>query len=325
MLVENTKGYINRVIKIKVPKVTKEKTVSQVIEFLKKESKYFEAIDYIYVIEKSNQLIGVFSVKDLFKFSKETKVESFMKKEIISISPSADHKLISRLILRHGIKSLPVVNKNKLIGVIPPKEITQILNRSLKEDILHLAGIHRSHSQYENTLEIPIRKSLLHRAPWLIVGLVGIILTAAYINIFEKILEKYIILAFFIPAIVYISDALGTQIQTLFIRDLAVMGKELKLHKYIVKQGFISLSISLIMSVLMFLGIISFWGQSYTAIVISIAAFSSLMVTSFTAFLITLIIERSGGDPALGGGPLATVISDATSIIIYFLIATIML
>jgi magnesium transporter len=317
--------HIKKEIRAQVPKVTKEKTISEVIEILKKESKLCESIDYIYVVEKDDNLIGVFSIKDLFRLPKKTKVENFMSKEVIHISPSADYKLILRLALRHEIKALPVVKDNKLIGVIPPKEITQIINKTLRAESFSFAGIHKSHLDYKNTEQIPMYKSITHRMPWLIIGLIGIMTTATFLGSFEGILKKYLILTFFIPTIVYVSGALANQIQTIFTRDLAVTGDKLNIKKYLLKQGTINLFISLIMSILVFIIITLFWNQKYLALVISISSLSALIITSIFSFVITLSIEKFGGDPALGAGPFATVVSDTTSIIIYFAVATAML
>lgn len=318
-------NHIKKVMRTSVPKVTKDKTISEVIEILKKESKICESIDYIYVVEKGNKLIGVFSVKDIFRLPKTTKVESFMLKEVIHISPSADYKIISRLTLRHGIKALPVVKNSKLIGVIPPKEVLQILNKVVRREIFNIAGIHNSHLDYEHTQQVPIYKSISHRIPWLIIGLLGIMATAKFMGAFENILEKYLILAFFVPTIIYISGALANQIQTIFTRDLAVIGDKLNIKKYILKQGAINIIMALAISIIVFTLITLFWNERYLALVISISALTSLIVTSFASFLITLGIEKFGGDPALGAGPFATVVSDATSIIIYFAVATAML
>ena len=307
------------------PTARKEDTVKEVLEMLKKKSKLYESIDYIYVIENNSDLIGVFSIKDLFRLSPSTQVKKFMLTNVISVSPKTPGENAAHTALKHGIKAMPVVESKKLVGVIPPRKLSKILNDSLRKDIFHFAGIHKSHLQYENTLKVPTGKSIIHRIPWLIVGLIGIILTAGFINIFENILEKHLILAFFIPAIVYISSALGTQIQTLYIRDLVVMGEELRVRKYLFKQMSVSIIMAGIISVFMFFIISIFWNQTYIAFVISLAALSALIITSLTAFIITYTIKKSGGDPALGGGPLATVISDATSIIVYFLIATALL
>lgn len=316
---------IKNIMQSEVPKVTKDKTVEEVRTILKEYSKTCESIDYIYVVEKNNRLIGVFSIKELFRSQPKTKVEKFMQTKVISVSPSTTNKALSHLALKHRIKSIPVIESEKLIGVIPPKEVFQILNKTLREETFTFAGIHKSHLEYENAAEIPLYKSVFHRIPWLIFGLIGIMITAYFIGTFEKILEKHIILAFFVPAIVYMSDALGTQIQTIFIRDLAVMGNELKMRKYLIKHGITNIVISTIISILMFATISLFWNQKYLALVISISAFSTLIITGFTAITITWGIKKLGGDPAIGGGPFATVVSDATSIIIYFLVATAML
>src|SRR3989344_842726 len=316
---------IKKVMDPHVPKVTRDQTVEQVKIALKKYSNLCESIDYIYVVEKGNKLIGVFSIKDIFRLPSKTKVSEFMLAKVVSISPETNYKTLAHLALRYRIKSVPVTEAGALIGIIQPKEVFQILNKTLRAETFALAGIHKAHLEYENAEKIPLYKSVSHRIPWLIFGLLGIMVTAYFIGTFEKILEHYIILAFFVPAIVYMSDALGTQIQTIFIRDLAVMGKELKVKNYLLKQGLVSLVMSAIISILMFVVIALFWQQNYLALVISIAAFSTLIITSLTAFLITLGIERLGGDPAIGGGPFATVVSDATSIIVYFLVATAML
>ena len=317
--------HIKKEIRTKFPKVTKEMSVGQTIEILKKQSRDCESIDYIYVVDKSEKLIGVFSIKDLFRFSKNTKIEKFMIKDVIHISSSANYKLISRLTLRHGIKALPVIENNKLIGVIPPKEVLKILNQVVRKEIFDIAGIHKSHLDYEHTQQVPLYKNIVHRIPWLIIGLMGIMVTASFLGSFEKILDEYIILAFFIPTIVYISGALANQIQTIFTRDLAVIGDKINIKRYLVKQGIVNIIMSLIISIVLFFLISIFWSQKYLALVISISALSALMVTSIASFLITFSIEKLGGDPALGAGPFATVVSDATSIIIYFAVATAML
>ncbi len=307
------------------PSITKDSTMQKAIDLLKKQNKKYESIDYIYVTENDGTLVGVLSIKELFKNSPEAKINKIMTQKIISVSPKSLEEHVADLALKYGLKSLPVTESGKLIGMIPPKKINHMINKSLRKDIFHFAGIHHSHLEYENTMQVPLGKSVLHRAPWLIIGLIGIMLTAAFIGTFEIILSKHIILAFFIPVIVYISDALGTQIQTLFIRDLAVMGTKLKVHQYLIKQVLISLIIAIAISFLIFMSISFFWKEQRIGQVIGIAAFSSLMITTLTSIGITYILKKIGKDPALGGGPFATVISDSTSIIVYFLITSAML
>ena len=64
-----------------------------------------------------------------------------------------------------------------------------------------------------------------HRVPWLFMGLLGGLVTVFIISRYEAILALDVRLAFFIPVIVYLSDAVGTQTETIYIRALAYKKK----------------------------------------------------------------------------------------------------
>lgn len=200
-----------------------------------------------------------------------------------------------------------------------------MLNRDLHKHLLYFAGVHKGQLEYENTLQVPLLVSIKHRIPWLIIGLIGITLAAVFISKFEKILESHIILAFFIPAIVYMSDALGTQLQTLFIRDLAVLGKELKLSKYFARQILIGFIMAFLIAIITYIITLVIWKQPYIALVISVTMFITLITSSFNSMLITYLFKVFKQDPALGSGPFATIFSDVISIVIYLVVVSLML
>jgi magnesium transporter len=299
----------------------KDETIGSVLHRLKKEIHKLKKIDYVYILNKDEHLLGVVSLRDLLALSKHTKIKEAIRQKPVSVSPDTDQEKVADLAVKHNLKAIPVTKNSKLIGIVPIEELFSILNRALREDILHLAGIHKAHIKYENTLAAPLFMSILHRIPWLIIGLFGITAAAVFIGIFEATLENYIILAFFIPAMLYMSNALGTQHQTLLIRDIAILGKDLKMKFYFFRQMLIGTSLSLIISILIFLIISIFWNQSFIALVIATSMFITLFFSSFTSLLTPLIISKLKYDPALGSGPLGAIISDVTSIIIYFVVA----
>ena len=86
------------------------------------------------------------------------------------------------------------------------------------------------------------------------------------------------------------SDVLGTQFQTLFIRDIAILDKELNIKKYIFKQMIIGTFLSLIIGFLTFLIISIFWKQTYIAFIIAWSMFITLVTNSLTSLLITSFI-----------------------------------
>jgi magnesium transporter len=309
----------------KVPVIPDSYTISDTSDFIKKNAGNFDTIDYIYVLNKKKGLTGVLSIRDLFKHSGKTLVKGVMEKNILTVSPDTPQVRVANMALKHKLKSVPIVKNGKFVGVILTSKIFSMINKDLHQHLLYTAGVHKGHLEYEDTMKVPLKVSLFHRIPWLVIGLVGIFFAAAFISYFESMIDTHIILAFFIPAVVYMSDALGTQLQTLFIRDMAVMGKDLKVHAYFSKQFMISIIIGLFIAGATFAVISVFWQQPYIAFVISIAMFATLMVSGFTSLLTTYLFKKLGQDPALGSGPFATIISDVSSVIIYFLIVSLLL
>lgn len=64
---------------------------------------------------------------------------------------------------------------------------------------------------------------------------------------FEKILESDIRLSFFIPIIVYMSDAVGTQTETIYVRHL--QRKTLDFWKYFFKEVSLGISLGIIFGI----------------------------------------------------------------------------
>ncbi|MBI1972346.1 MAG: magnesium transporter [Candidatus Aenigmarchaeota archaeon] len=308
-----------------VPVARVGETIHEITARLSKESTDLETIDYIYVVDRREKLVGVFSVKHLFSSPKKTRIERVMKRNLITVSPEMDQEKVSDIALRYKIKDVPVVETGKLVGVVPNHKIMSILNRSLQEDILHFAGIHRSHLEFENTLEVPFYKSIESRLPWLLVGLLGIMATAVFINSLEKTLERHLILVFFLPTIVYMSDAIGTQLQTLLVRDIAILGKNLKVGRYFLRQIAVSTAISLISAVMVFAAVSIFWAQQFVGFVIAVSMLASFTFSAFTSLAVVYMLYKMGADPAIGSGPIATVVSDVMTILIYFAVAAAML
>lgn len=83
--------------------------------------------------------------------------------------------------------------------------------------ILHRSPEDRARHALEET---PIRRAL-HRLPWLLVGLVGSAVATLVMTQFEAQLEAQVVVAFFVPAIVYLADAIGTQTEAIVVRGLS--------------------------------------------------------------------------------------------------------
>lgn len=164
-------------------------------------------------------------------------------------------------------------------------------------------------------------KTLLRlRIPSLVVGLLlGIFLSFATSR-FEEVLAKNISVAFFIPFVVYMADAVGTQTQNIYSRDLR-SGKA-RFKKYLLKESILGIALGLIFGLIIF-PIINLWFHSFDlALAVSLSTFGAIASAPLIALLITEVLQLEHYDPAVGAGPIATVIQDTASILIYGFIAT---
>lgn len=158
------------------------------------------------------------------------------------------------------------------------------------------------------------------RAPALIIGLVlgfGIFFVTSS---FEEVLSRNVQVAFFLPFIVYIASAVGTQTEAIYSRDLKT-GKA-KFSNYLRKELVLGIIFGLFFSAFSG-GVVLLWlKNNLLAVSVSIASFITIMTAPLVALLVTQTLQSLHKDPAAGSGPIATVIQDTISIVIYGIVAS---
>lgn len=158
------------------------------------------------------------------------------------------------------------------------------------------------------------------RIPSLLLGLVLGVLLSFVTSRFEEVLARNISMAFFIPFVVYMADAVGTQTQNIYSRDLK-SGKA-RFSKYLIKESILGVALGAIFGLIIFPIIIIWFGAFDLALAVSLSTFGAIASAPLIALLITEILQLDHLDPAVGAGPIATVIQDTTSILIYGFIAS---
>ncbi|TSC68306.1 MAG: Uncharacterized protein G01um101466_490 [Parcubacteria group bacterium Gr01-1014_66] len=306
----------------RVPVVPDNFTIGETNDFLKTHIHEFETINYIYITDDTKKLKGILSVKDLFRKNPDVPVLLQAHQDLVVIYPETEQREAASLALRHNIKAVPVVDhEGKFLGAVTGDQILEILNREFREDVLRKAGIRRSHMMMDNILEIPLWTGIVHRLPWLLVGLGGGIVAAGLIARFEEILATNLILAAFIPLIVYIADAVGTQLEAFVIRDFSI-SRKLNFGKYFLKQFILVGTIGLILGGLIATVTNVLYPDSRIAFIIGIAVLGAVLSSLLTGLLIPFLFRNLRLDPANASGPIATILQDILSILIYFAIAS---
>lgn len=181
-------------------------------------------------------------------------------------------------------------------------------------------NILQKRKRIDDDMALSAIKVVKHRTPWLVLGLFGGILAAEVIKGFENLLENHIYLVAFIPLIVYMSDAVGTQTETFTIRDIALHPK-VKFSQYFAKQIVITSIIAAILSSLLFVLAFLFQQNTTVGTILSLSLFISILSTTTTGVILPEIFERLNLDPANASGPISTIIQDLLSVSIYLAIA----
>ena len=306
----------------RIPIVPVTSTLLETQSYLLSHKGEFDSIDYIYVMDAEGKLAGVFSIKEIYRRPLSESVSSvYRKSPLVTANIRSHPEEIAHLALKHGIKAVPILDEHgKLVGIIPHGAVNKTLYKELREDILHMAGVTRGHLAIDNILEIPIIQSVRHRLPWLVVGTLGGLAIARIIGQFQQTLSDNLVLAAFIPLVVYIADAVGTQMEAFVIRDLALFRK-LDFRRYFIRHFLAVLAIAFLLGVV--ISVIGFilYQQRDVAFILGLAVAGSTISALFSGLIVPLFFRKLKVDPANASGPLGTIIQDAISVAIYFLIA----
>jgi len=175
----------------------------------------------------------------------------------------------------------------------------------------------------EDVMQERVDHLIEHRIPWLIIGILGGLVATVIVSKYKAILSADVRIAFFIPIIVYLSDAVGTQTETIYVRELSE--RKVNFVKYIFKESVIGLSLGAISGMILGLFATYWLKSSAIGLTIGLTMFINLTLAPVLAVLIPSIFYKRHADPALGSGPVATIIQDLISLFIYFLIASVII
>ena len=165
-----------------------------------------------------------------------------------------------------------------------------------------------------------IRSLLAMRSPSIAIGLVLGVLLSFVTSRFEEVLSHDIRVAFFIPFIVYVAAAVGAQTENIYVRDLRSGRASFK--KYLVKETILGIILGALSSVVSAMVTMLWFGSMELTMVVSTAMFFTVTIAPLVALLVTEVLQLEHKDPAVGSGPIPTVIQDTLSVLIYGLVAS---
>ncbi len=163
-------------------------------------------------------------------------------------------------------------------------------------------------------------KEIRTRVFWLSIGLILSIGIAQIIKGFESTLETNLILASFIPLVVYMSDAVGTQMESIIIRELSSK-KKFHFGVFIKHQTVIVTVVAIIIGVLATIIVTLIDRSLRLGLVIGLSLLGGILSSLVTGSVLPYLFWKTHNDPAEASGPVATVIQDMLSVLIFLFTA----
>lgn len=154
----------------------------------------------------------------------------------------------------------------------------------------------------------------------LAIGLIMGIILSFITSSFSEVLEKDIRIAYFIPFIVFMADAVGSQTQNIYIRDLKT--KHASFHTYMIKETLTGIFLGLISSLVLAVVTTIWFHSTELTFVTSISTLIAIAIAPPISLITSSFFVQENSDPAVGVGPIATIIQDTLSVVIFGIIAS---
>jgi magnesium transporter len=221
---------------------------------------------------------------------------------------------VASLAVESSLGEVPVVgNDGKLLGVVPAPALVDILRREHIEDMRRFAGMLAEDERATRALQVPPLRRLYERLPWLLVGLVGSLFATALMASFERVLSANVAVAFFVPALVYLADAIGTQTEAAAVRYMSFHHPSLR--RLLLGELATGFLIGAALAAVVFPLVYAFYGlRSAVATCVALVAASTTATT--TALVLPGVFYRLRLDPAFGSGPVSTIVQDVLSLLV---------
>ncbi len=329
---ENTAGSMMTTEFVSVPG---NWTVDQTLKHIRQVERTRETIYAIYVLEPvTRRLVGAITLRRLISGEPSASILSLAPTRApITTAPLTDREDVARLITKHDLLAVPVVDKaGHMRGIVTVDDIIDAIIEESTEDVQKFGGMAATEEPY---MQIGLGDMIRKRGVWLCLLFVSEMLTASAMQYFQGELEKALVLTLFIPLIMSSGGNSGSQATSLLIRSLAL--QDVKLSDWW-RVACRELPTGLILGAM--LGAIGMfrivlwqklglydYGEHWmlVALTVSVALIGVVTFGSVAGSMLPFALQRVGFDPASASAPFVATLVDVTGLMIYFSVALLIL
>ena len=319
-------GTIGRMMEPVIGAYAPDLSVGETIESLRELVK-MAFITYIYVVDRSERLLGIVTMRDLLFSEHHRKLSEVMLKDPFALQAAMPLGEAMRTVLDRHFPVYPVVDADgHLRGLVRGQTMFEAQTVEISLQAGSLVAIDK-----EERLSTPWWRSLKLRHPWLQLNLLTAFLAAAVVGYFQDTIDRLVILALFLPVLAGQSGNTGCQALAVTLRGMTL--GEMKsgtARPLMAKETWVGLlngaGVGLAAAVGMYITAV---GQHQTqpfmlAFVVFAAMVFSCIASGLSGVLVPVALKRFGFDPATASSIFLTTATDCVSMGMLLLLATIL-
>lgn len=292
------------------------------LRYLRKIKKLPELTDKLFVVNRSQKILGVLSLKKIVVNEPELMVKDVMAQDAVLFKDSDDAAEAAKAFERYDLVTAPVVNdQNKLVGRITVDAVMDYIREETDSSALSMVGLREGEDIFSS-----IWKSVRNRWAWLAINLITALIASRVIGVFEGSIEKVVALAALMPIVAGVGGNSGNQTTTMIVRAIALGQVSVShLRQLLFKE----IGVAILNGILWggVLGFIAYYlyGNSSLALVMTTAMTLNLILAAIMGVMIPFTLSKSGRDPAVGSSVLITAMTDSGGFFIFLGLATLIL
>ncbi len=313
---ENTAGGLmnSQLIKVNI-KLDKKGALDEII----RQSEEMEEFYTIYVVDDSNTLKGIVSIKNIIKAHADAKIKNILKADPVYVKADLDQEEVAKLISQYNLTTIPVVDDDmKLLGRITVDDIIDVMEEESTEDILKISGVSEDEELSGNWQD-----AIKSRLPWLVINLGTAFLAASVIQQFPTVQIQIPTIMAYATIVCGMGGNGATQALAVTVRRISLSDlSDRQAYRTVLKEfsvGLINGAINgLIVGIVAnFLGLSPLFG-----LVIVLAMIGNLVVAGLAGAGIPLLLKRVGIDPAVASSIIITTFTDCAGYFLCLWLAT---
>jgi magnesium transporter len=297
--------------------VNENLTIAACLKEISSQAEEVDEIYYIYVIDDTEKLKGILSLKKLILNPTNTKISNLYNADVKMVNTDARQEEVAEIMDKYDLVTIPVVDDiGRLKGRITFDDVIDFVREEAEKDYQMVSGITGDVEPGDKIFEV-----LRARFPWLLIGLLGGILGAVVLSSNEESLKTVTELAFFIPLIAAMGGNVGVQSSSIVVQSIASGVKDIETtSRKIIKEVSVALLTASIFAALIFTYNFFTQGNMNLTYSVSLSLFIVILFASLFGTLIPMVLNRFKIDPALATGPFITTMNDILGLLIYLVI-----